>query len=817
MYDSNNESISIDQQTKNDRTDVLSRLYGMELNLIPVSGKHPPCIEWKAFQTERVSVEKLKEWMRGTFPTKDGKKFWKPEILNFAVVTGATPWSSTNPGIIVVDSDDEEAEALVKERCPETPMMQVTGSGGFHRVYRRPDYSISNRQKTMIGGREYNLDIRGDGGYIMAPGSIHPKTQKLYRELESWTLELLHQCPVYDPTWIACEQSQPKRTTTVAVTTDFASDEHQNRISDIDLPVEQRESMGRRYLESVPGTQQGTGADRRCTALTMKLLHGFALPVDSVQAMLCEWGQKDDQLDDAGGWYPWTEEDIARKIEWCLGQEYRGEIGERLTSHRDLGDLEAKVDGIVGAFEVGPTINPKDQLEIARLFFRDCFTEHGDGTLIHHQATWHHWTGKRYEATCDDDIKAKLWKWLSRCSVRTKDKMVSCQPSRALVTGVMDALKAVANQSSSIESPSWLNNGPEQIIAFDNGLLDVDGFLKSGNSELMDHTPQWFSSNCLPHRFDVSATCPKWLEFLSEVFDEDQERIETLQQWFGYNLISDNRQHKIAMLIGPPRSGKGTTMAVMSAMLGKHNIANTSLASLGGRFGLEPLVGKLSALIDEGHLGKFSDTSQILERLKAISGGSEQTVDRKGVAAMSSVSLKIRFTMAVNELPRLSDSSAAMRARLLVIPYFNSYEGNEDFGLVDRLLTEIPGITNWALDGLRQLRQTGRFINPSAGEEILREFVYLSSPVQSFVDECCVVNSDASIRRDNLQLAWHIWCDENGHVPGSAADFGRKLRAVIPRVGDVRKKIEGRRERHYTGLNLTPEARTDIINRRNGA
>ena len=38
--------------------------------------------------------------------------------------------SSINPGIVVVDSDDEAGEALVKERCPETPMMQVTGSGG---------------------------------------------------------------------------------------------------------------------------------------------------------------------------------------------------------------------------------------------------------------------------------------------------------------------------------------------------------------------------------------------------------------------------------------------------------------------------------------------------------------------------------------------------------------------------------------------------------------------------------------------------------------------------------------------------------------
>lgn len=209
MYGSNNQSIFVDQATRNHRTEVLRRLYGMDFNLIPMNGKKP-CVEWKPFQTERVSVEKLKEWMNGKFPTKDGKNFWNPKVFNFAVVTGATPWSSTNPGIIVVDSDDEEAEALVKEYCPETPMMQITGKGGFHRVYRRPDFHVNNRQKTMIGGREYSLDIRGDGGYIMAPGSIHPKTRKFYRDLEPWTLELLQQCPVYDPSWLPCERSQQK-------------------------------------------------------------------------------------------------------------------------------------------------------------------------------------------------------------------------------------------------------------------------------------------------------------------------------------------------------------------------------------------------------------------------------------------------------------------------------------------------------------------------------------------------------------------------------------------------------------------------------
>ena len=822
MYLSNSEPNLVDERTRNKRTAILSRLYGMDFNLIPMNGKKP-CVEWKPFQTRQVTPEEIKEWMRGRFPTKDGRNSWKPDIPNFAVLTGAAPWSDDNPGIVVLDADDALAEEQVQRYCPPTPMVQTTGSGNKQFVYRRPSSEVApyigNRQKRQIDGEQYNLDVRGDGGYIMAPGSIHPRTEKLYQEKTPWTMDLLMQCPVYDPAWLPCEQSSKtqKSRTSASVPRQIGGDGHEEVVAHVDMPMSAREQMALRYLKSVPGTQQGTGADGRCSALTMKLLYGFALPVDVVQKMLVQWGQQEDQLDDAGGWYPWTEIDIARKIDWCLEQEYRGEVGDRLAQPRDLGDFESKVDAIVGTFEVGSTIDAKDHLDIAKRFFDSCFTAAGKGTLIHHQSNWHHWTGNRYEVVAEDDIKARLWKWLAKCKCWKQDKVVAFQPSRSIVSGVIDALKAVSNHSSGVEAPCWITTGPADVIAFDNGLLDVEELLSSGKQDVLSHTPNWFSPNCLPHKFDPKATCPRWLEFLNQVFDGDQERIQTLQQWFGYNLTTDNRQHKLALLIGPPRSGKGTTMAVMSAMLGRYNVANTSLAALGGRFGLEPLIGKQAALIDEGHLGKFSDTSQILERLKAISGGSEQTVDRKGIAALSSVALKVRFTLAVNELPRLSDSSAAMRSRLLLIPFFNTYEGREDFGLLDRLLTEIPGITNWALAGLRKLREAGRFQNPAVGEKILRDFVYLSSPVKAFLDECCEVDCQAGVCRKDLQLAWQFWCEENGHMPGSKADFGRKLRAVVPRIDDERRRINGGREWWYVGVTLTPEARTVIANRRSGA
>jgi len=148
----------------------------------------------------------------------------------------------------------------------------------------------------------------------------------------------------------------------------------------------------------------------------------------------------------------------------------------------------------------------------------------------------------------------------------------------------------------------------------------------------------------------------------------------------------------------------------------------------------------------------------------------------------------------------------------MIIPYFNSYEGKEDFSLLDRLIPEMPGITVWALEGLRQLKTAGRLLSPKAGEDILQDFVNLSSPMHAFIDDCCEIDPENKVIRTDFQTAFKRWANKNGHVYGSAADIGKKLRAAVPRIKTSSRRETYGRVRWYDGIGLNTETALDIQN-----
>ena len=291
--------------------------------------------------------------------------------------------------------------------------------------------------------------------------------------------------------------------------------------------------------------------------------------------------------------------------------------------------------------------------------------------------------------------------------------------------------------------------------------------------------------------------------FLHSLWGDDSEAIEALQEAFGYFLITDTRQQKIFMLVGPKRSGKGTIARILTALLGRENVAGPTLGSLVTNFGLAPLIDKPLAIISDARLSGRSDQAVIVERLLSISGEDILTVDRKHQATWTGT-LPTRFLLLSNELPELADASGAMASRFIVLTLRNSFYGREDTELTDKLRTELPGILRWSLTGLQQLRERGKFLQPSSSAEAIQELDDLGSPVGAFIRDRCEVEPGLEITCAHLYDAWKTWCEEQSWKrPSTKQRFGRDLRAVVLCIRVASRREGFNRVRYYEGVSLT--------------
>lgn len=381
-------------------------------------------------------------------------------------------------------------------------------------------------------------------------------------------------------------------------------------------------------------------------------------------------------------------------------------------------------------------------------------------------------------------------------------------PKKKLVDDVLDALRAVTNLSDRIEPPSWIVHGHNstpllhelagRMIPLHNGLLCTK------TRVFYPATPRFFTLFALCFDYDSGAPPPaRWIGFLNDLFGDDCASINLLQQWFGYCLLGRTDQQKALMLIGPARGGKGTIARVLQSLLGRSNICSPTLSSLGTQFGLQPLIGKLLAIISDARLGGRADIHSIAENILRVTGEDGVSIPRKFLQDYSAT-LQARIMVLSNEAPRFSDASSALIRRFLVLQLNRSFLGNEDIGLTDALLAELPGIFLWALDGLDALNDAGRFVQPEAGADLIEDMVGMASPVRVFLDESCELDPASEIPCRRLFEAWQEWCIKSGRQhAGNLQVFGRDLRTVLPSLRTVnRRDMASGRERLYTGIRL---------------
>jgi putative DNA primase/helicase len=281
-----------------------------------------------------------------------------------------------------------------------------------------------------------------------------------------------------------------------------------------------------------------------------------------------------------------------------------------------------------------------------------------------------------------------------------------------------------------------------------------------------------------------------------------------------YALTTDTRQQKIFLLVGPPRSGKGTIIRVLKALCNSSNVVNPAFSSLAENFGLQPLIGKTLAIIADARLGPRTDASKVVELLLGISGEDDQTISRKFLPAWTG-KLLAKFIVVSNELPALPDASGAISSRMVIFRLVKSFLGQENPNLTKELLSELPGVLNWAIDGLRRLIARGHFRQPTASGELVAAMEAAASPIRTFLQDSCDLDPNRWVETGELYAAWCTWCDVHRYTqPGTSHNFARQLHAAHPAMTTRQKRAEGGwRRRYYVGLALQEQSASRSVTR----
>jgi putative DNA primase/helicase len=121
-----------------------------------------------------------------------------------------------------------------------------------------------------------------------------------------------------------------------------------------------------------------------------------------------------------------------------------------------------------------------------------------------------------------------------------------------------------------------------------------------------------------------------------------------------------------------------------------------------------------------------------------------------------------------------------------------------------RLVNELPGIFNWALEGLRRLRQNGRFTQPKQVLDAREQYKSENDTEAAFIADWCVCDEKQTLKSSELYRAYQLWCARNGH----RAKGNNKVGSDWKRLGF--EALHTREGNAWRGIGLNAEALTAI-------
>jgi len=238
---------------------------------------------------------------------------------------------------------------------------------------------------------------------------------------------------------------------------------------------------------------------------------------------------------------------------------------------------------------------------------------------------------------------------------------------------------------------------PEHLINLKNGVLDMN------KNELLPKSSEYYFQNSLNIIYNKNADCPIWKKTIREMFVHEEDYIRT-QKWFGYHLLSENKDQVMHGFVGPSGCGKSTMLHTLVDLLGKENVTHFNLQDLNNRtnaYAIGRLYGKLANITFDMITTPIKDG--MFELIKNLTSCDRINARNIREAPFEFIP-RVKLTFACNKLPNVADNilyTSEFKRRLMITEVIKKKNFVKDLELKNKFLEELHkgGIFNWVLEG----------------------------------------------------------------------------------------------------------------------
>ena len=327
-------------------------------------------------------------------------------------------------------------------------------------------------------------------------------------------------------------------------------------------------------------------------------------------------------------------------------------------------------------------------------------------------------------------------------------------------------------------------NNQRMLLNLREGTVD----LKTGI--IRPHDRNDLLTKCQSIPWNPAAECKRWLQFLNEVFEGNQEVIDFIQRAVGYTLTGLTVEEVLFIGWGTGRNGKGKFTDALIALMGdyarpaKFDMFVAKKGDEGKANDVAELFGARFVPASEGEQSKRLAEAKI----KNMVSGDPVEGEKKYQDSFTYYP-EYKIWLFTNYKPRIVGTDEGIWDKVIFIPFKRYFAPEErDHRLLEKLKAELPGILQWAIRGCLEWQKQGLNV-PECLKQATEDYRREQNVLGHFVEDELIENDKLKAACGQMYEHYKGWADKNGEYQMTATEFKERMEQ---RYGEPKRTSAGK-------------------------